>query len=79
VPVEEDSPLIGFGSLFGGNITLTGGPASARAYIEALMPDILAGLVDPGRVFDREIALDQTPRGYKEMDRGQALKVLVCP
>jgi hypothetical protein len=32
-----------------------------------------------GRVFDREIALDQTPQGYKEMDSRQALKVLVRP
>jgi threonine dehydrogenase-like Zn-dependent dehydrogenase len=78
VPQYENAP-IGFGSLFGPNITLTGGPAPARAYIETLMPDVLAGRVHPGRVFDREVALDQTPQGYKEMDTRQSLKVLVRP
>lgn len=78
VPQYEDAP-VGFRSLFGPNITLTGGPAPARAYIETLMPDVLAGRVDPGRVFDREVTLDQTPRGYKDMDTRQALKVLVRP
>jgi threonine dehydrogenase-like Zn-dependent dehydrogenase len=78
VPQYEAAP-VGFGSLFGPNITLTGGPAPARAYIETLMPDILAGHIDPGRVFDREVTLDQTPQGYKDMDTRQALKVLVRP
>ena len=78
VPQYEDAP-VGFGSLFGPNITLTGGPAPARAYIQTLMPDVLAGLVNPGRVLDREVLLDQTPQGYKDMDTRQALKVLVRP
>jgi threonine dehydrogenase-like Zn-dependent dehydrogenase len=43
------------------------------------MPDVLAGHVDPGRVFDREVTLDQTPQGYQEMDTRRALKVLVRP
>ena len=51
----------------------------ARAYIETLMPDVLAGRVDPGRVFDREVVLEQTPQGYKDMDSRQALNVLVRP
>ncbi|MEO6085919.1 MAG: alcohol dehydrogenase catalytic domain-containing protein, partial [Umezawaea sp.] len=40
------------------NITLTGGVAPARAYIEELLPDILDGRIEPGRVFDRTIGLD---------------------
>jgi threonine dehydrogenase-like Zn-dependent dehydrogenase len=78
VPQYDNAP-VGFASLFGRNITLTGGPAPARAYIETLMPGILAGQVDPGRVFDREVALDQTPQGYQDMDARRALKVLVHP
>lgn len=78
VPQYEDAP-VGFGSLFGPNITLTGGPAPARAYIETLMPDILEGRVNPGRVFDREVDLDGVPDGYKAMDNREALKVLVRP
>jgi threonine dehydrogenase-like Zn-dependent dehydrogenase len=78
VPQYDNAP-IGFDSLFGRNITLTGGPAPARAYIHTLMPAILAGEASPGRVFDRELSLDQIPEGYKGMDSRQALKVLIRP
>ncbi|QFG22307.1 alcohol dehydrogenase catalytic domain-containing protein [Actinomadura sp. WMMB 499] len=78
VPQYEDAP-VGFGSLFGPNVTLTGGPAPARAYIEALMPAVLDGTVDPGRVFDRTVSLDGVPDGYRAMDERRALKVLVRP
>ena len=44
------------------NITLTGGAAPARAYIEELMPDILDGTVEPGRVFDRTISVGRGAR-----------------
>jgi threonine dehydrogenase-like Zn-dependent dehydrogenase len=77
-PQYEDAP-VGFGSLFGKNVTLTGGPAPARAYIETLLPDVLAGRVNPGKVFDREITLDETPIGYQAMDDREALKVLIRP
>lgn len=78
VPQYEDAP-IGFGSLFGPNITLTGGPAPVRAYIEELLPGVLDGTVDPGRVFDRTVTLDEAPDGYRAMDQRAALKVLVRP
>ena len=44
-----------------------------------LVPDVLDGLVEPGRVFDRIIGLDETPAGYRAMAERAALKVLVCP
>ncbi|MFI5496674.1 zinc-dependent alcohol dehydrogenase family protein [Actinoplanes sp. NPDC051859] len=65
--------------LFGRNLTLTGGPAPVRHYIEELMPDILDGTVEPGKVFDRTIGLADTPDGYRAMDQREALKVLVRP
>jgi threonine dehydrogenase-like Zn-dependent dehydrogenase len=61
------------------NLTLTGGAAPVRAYIEELMPDILDGVVEPGRVFDRTIGLDEVPDGYQAMADRQALKVLIQP
>lgn len=78
VPQYENAP-VGFASLFGGNITLTGGPAPVRAYIDRLLPAVLDGTVNPGKVFDRTISLDETPAGYKAMDDREALKVLVRP
>jgi threonine dehydrogenase-like Zn-dependent dehydrogenase len=61
------------------NITVTGGVAPARAYIEELLPDVLAGTVDPGRVFDRTVPLDEVPDGYRAMAAREALKVLIRP
>lgn len=78
VPQYENAP-VGFGSLFGPNITLTGGPAPVRAYIDRLLPAVLDGTVDPGLVFDRVVSLDQSPEGYRAMDRREALKVLLTP
>ena len=70
-----DVPL-DFGTLMR-NITITGGVAPARAYIEELMPDILDGTINPGRVFDRTVALEDTPKGYREMADREALKVMI--
>jgi threonine dehydrogenase-like Zn-dependent dehydrogenase len=78
VPQYEVAP-VGFRSLFGGNITLTGGPAPARAYIERLLPAVLDGTVDPGKVFDRTVGLDDVAAAYRAMDDRDALKVLVRP
>ncbi|MDF9751600.1 alcohol dehydrogenase catalytic domain-containing protein [Arthrobacter sp. ES3-54] len=77
VPQYEEAP-VGFGSLFGRNITLNGGPAPVRAYIDELLPGILDGSVNPGRVFDRTIGLDSTSDGYRAMDDREALKVLIA-
>ena len=78
VPQYEQAP-VGFGTLFGPNITLTGGPAPARAYIPTLLPDVLDGTVEPGKVFDREMPLAQIADRYKAMDERTALKVLIKP
>jgi threonine dehydrogenase-like Zn-dependent dehydrogenase len=61
------------------NLTLTGGATPARAYMDHLLPDVLDGTIQPGRVFDRTISLDQTPDGYRAMDNREALKVLIQP
>jgi threonine dehydrogenase-like Zn-dependent dehydrogenase len=61
------------------NITLTGGVAPARAYIEELLPDILEGRIEPGRVFDRTVGLDGIPGGYQAMADREALKVIIEP
>jgi threonine dehydrogenase-like Zn-dependent dehydrogenase len=61
------------------NITLTGGVAPARAYIDELLPDILEGTIEPGKVFDRTVALDNIADGYQAMADRTALKVRVLP
>ncbi|HVQ95389.1 MAG TPA: alcohol dehydrogenase catalytic domain-containing protein [Mycobacteriales bacterium] len=78
VPQYDEAP-VGFPSLFGPNITLTGGPAPVRAYIDRLLPAILDGTADPGKVFDHTLSLDEIPDGYLAMDRRESIKVLVTP
>jgi threonine dehydrogenase-like Zn-dependent dehydrogenase len=78
VPQYDEAP-VGFATLFGPNITLTGGPAPVRAYIETLLPAVLDGTVQPGKVFDHTVDLDGVPEGYRAMDTRAALKVLVRP
>jgi threonine dehydrogenase-like Zn-dependent dehydrogenase len=59
------------------NVTISGGPAPARAYIEELLPDVLDGRIEPGRVFDRVTDLDGVPDGYRAMNEREAIKVMV--
>ena len=64
---------------FFNNVTVGGGPAPVRAYIDDLLPDVLEGRIEPGRVFDRVVDLDGVPEGYRAMDDREALKVMVKP
>jgi threonine dehydrogenase-like Zn-dependent dehydrogenase len=77
VPQNEMMP----GSLpaFYNNISVSGGPAAVRAYIDELLPDILEGRIEPGKVFDRTVDLDGVPDGYRAMDQRQSIKVMVEP
>jgi threonine dehydrogenase-like Zn-dependent dehydrogenase len=64
---------------FYGNISVAGGPAPVRAYIAELLPDVMDGRIEPGRVFDRTVGLDGVPDGYRAMNEREALKVMVKP
>jgi len=64
---------------FYGNLTVGGGPAPVRAYVEELLPDVLEGRIEPGRVFDRVVPLDEVPDGYRAMNEREAIKVMVKP
>lgn len=61
------------------NVTVGGGPAPARAYIEELLPDILEGRIEPGKVFDQTVELDGVPEGYRRMAERKSIKVLINP
>jgi len=74
-PQYPDVPM-DFG-VFMRNVTLTGGVAPARAYIDELLPDVLDGKIQPGRVFDQTVTLDEVPGGYRAMAERRALKVMV--
>ncbi|MCM3301678.1 alcohol dehydrogenase catalytic domain-containing protein [Streptomyces pseudogriseolus] len=78
LPQYEEAP-IGLGSLFVRNIRLVGGAAPVRAYTDELLPDIINGVIRPGKVFDRTISLEDVGDGYREMADRTALKVLIKP
>ena len=77
VPQEEKMPASQLA--FYNNITIAGGPAPVRAFIEELLPDILEGRIEPGLVFDRVTDLDGVPDGYRAMNEREAIKVMVKP
>ncbi|MBA2952713.1 zinc-binding dehydrogenase [Nocardioides sp. MAH-18] len=65
--------------MFTQNIGLHGGMAPTRKYIPELLERVLAGGIDPGRVFDLTVSLDDVAEGYRAMDERRAIKVLVRP
>jgi len=74
IPEDETTPM---GIAFWKNVTLGGGPAPVRAYIEELLPDVLEGQIDPGLVFDRTGPLDEVPDGYRAMNDRETIKFLI--
>ena len=79
VGVPQDETMPASQPAFYNNITVSGGPAPVRAYMEELLPDIMEGKIEPGRVFDRNVNLDDVPDGYRAMDQRLAIKVMVEP
>jgi len=75
VPQEETMPASR--PAFYNNIKVSGGPAPVRAYVEELLPDVLEGRIEPGRVLDRVVRIDEVPDGYRAMNEREALKVMI--
>jgi threonine dehydrogenase-like Zn-dependent dehydrogenase len=65
--------------LFFSHVHLHGGPAPVRRFLPELMDLIWNRRIDPGKVFDLELPLDQAAAGYQAMDSRQAIKVLLRP
>jgi threonine dehydrogenase-like Zn-dependent dehydrogenase len=79
VGVPHYEAIKGAQDMFYRNVIVAGGPAPTRAYIPDLLPDVLEGRIDPGRVFDRTVGLDGVPDGYRAMNEREALKVMIRP
>jgi len=65
--------------MFYSNVGVNGGVAPARDHIAELLPDVLSGAIQPGRVFDVELPLDRVSEAYAAMDERRAIKVLLRP
>jgi threonine dehydrogenase-like Zn-dependent dehydrogenase len=76
VGVPEDDKFPG-GVAFWKNVVVSGRTSPARAYINELLPDVLDGQIEPGRVFDRVTNVDGVPDGYRAMNDREAIKVSI--
>ncbi|WP_433785052.1 zinc-dependent alcohol dehydrogenase family protein [Actinomycetospora sp. CA-101289] len=79
VGVPQNGELPNLAQKFMKNVTVAGGIAPTQANMHELLPDVMDGKIEPGKVFDRTISLDETPDGYRAMDDREAIKVLVKP
>ena len=79
VGVPQDEMMPASQLAFYNNLTVSGGPAPVRAYIGELLPDVLEGTIEPGRVLDRTVPLEEVPDGYRAMNDREAIKVQVEP
>lgn len=65
--------------LFFSHVHLHGGPAPVRKYLPDLIDLVFAGAINPGKVFDLVLPLDQVAEGYRAMDERRAIKTLLRP
>lgn len=63
--------------LFYSHVHLHGGPAPVRRYLPDLIDRVLKGRINPGKVFDLVLPLDQAAEGYRAMDERRAIKALL--
>jgi threonine dehydrogenase-like Zn-dependent dehydrogenase len=77
VGVPQEAVIAEGETTFFDNVTIAGGPAPVRAYIEELLPDVIEGKIEPGRVFDRVGRLDDVPDGYRAMNDRETIKFLI--
>ena len=78
VGVAHDVELPGE-ELFFSHVHLHGGPAPVRRFLPQLVDLIWNREIDPGRVFDLMLPLDQVAEGYRAMDERRAIKALLWP
>src|SRR5213082_937821 len=76
VGVSHDVSLPG-DELFFSEVHLHGGPAPVRRFLPDLIELICNRTIDPGRVFDLTLPLDQAAEGYRAMDERRAIKTLL--
>jgi threonine dehydrogenase-like Zn-dependent dehydrogenase len=65
--------------LFFSHAGLRGGPAPVRRFLPDLIDRVLTGHINPGKVFDLALPLDQVAEGYHAMDERRAIKALLRP
>jgi threonine dehydrogenase-like Zn-dependent dehydrogenase len=70
---------LGGEQLFFAHVHLHGGPAPVRRYLPTLIDLVWSRKINPGKVFDMTLPMDQTAQGYRAMDERRAIKSLLYP
>lgn len=65
--------------LFFAHVHLHGGPAPVRRYLPELIDLVWNRKINPGKVFDLTLPLDQVTEGYRAMDERHAIKTMLRP
>jgi threonine dehydrogenase-like Zn-dependent dehydrogenase len=65
--------------LFRSHVAVHGGPAPVRQYLPELIDLVWKGEINPGKVFDLTLPLEQVAEGYRAMDERRAIKTLLLP
>jgi threonine dehydrogenase-like Zn-dependent dehydrogenase len=65
--------------LFFTHVRLHGGPAPVRRYLPHLIEMVFNDEMNPGKVFDLTLPLDQVAEGYRAMDERRAVKTMLRP
>src|SRR5437660_219837 len=65
--------------LFYAHVHLHGGPAPVRRFLPELIDLVWKGQINPGKVFDLTLPLEQVAEGYRAMDERRAIKALLRP
>ena len=78
VGVAHDVQLAG-DELFSAEVHLLGGPAPVRRFLPELIDLICTRRINPGKVFDLTLPLEQVEEGYRAMDERRAIKTLLMP
>ncbi|OLR91717.1 zinc-dependent alcohol dehydrogenase family protein [Actinokineospora bangkokensis] len=79
VGVPAGGPELPVQQMFSNNISVAGGVAPVRHYLDALLADVLDGKLDPGPVFDAEYGLEQVADAYRDMSDRKVIKPLLRP
>ncbi|MDP9444124.1 MAG: zinc-dependent alcohol dehydrogenase family protein [Actinomycetota bacterium] len=79
VGVPAGGAELPIGTLFAKNVGVAGGVAPVRAYLEELLGEVWAGRLEPGRVFDLELRLEQVAEAYAAMDQRRSIKTRLRP
>src|SRR5947208_12103495 len=78
-PMSRRSVVLPGLELFFAEVHLLGGPAPVRRYLPKLIDLIWSRTINPGKVFDLHLPLEQVAEGYRAMDERRAIKTLLLP